>query len=211
MPDINYKLEAKKEVLSENKRELLFINITYPVFESEKQKELCKNLTEYYEKGTEAFLKFCRERLFEGLKREENKYKCGIVMNAKVSYLDEKYLSVITDISYFDGKTRRTRRLHDNFRFCGEYPLTLRARHFLPLTKRAKRLYTDEICSKIISGDGGFCYNGDAVKTAKRHFDAERFYLTPKGVAFYYEKGTILPEKDGEATFVIPYFAFENI
>ena len=92
-----------------------------------------------------------------------------------------------------------------------KYPRVLKANAAFPVSRRAKKLYTDEICSKIMTAEGSFSYFSDAVLSAKKHFDENRFYLTPKGIAFYYEKGLLCPEKEGSPAFVIPYKAIEKL
>lgn len=210
MPDMTYKLEALKEMIKDGERELLFINISYPVFENEKQSEKEKRLNEFYQKGAGEFEKFCKTKLSAKLKTE-CRGKCAAVMQTQVPFIDGKSASVITDVYFFDGKSRKERRFADNWLLSEKYPRVLKANAAFPVSRRAKKLYTDEICSKIMTAEGGFSYFSDAVLSAKKHFDENRFYLTPKGVAFYYEKGLLCPEKEGSPAFVIPYKAIEKL
>jgi hypothetical protein len=210
MEELTYKILQKKETLKDGEKEVLFFNISYPSFESEKN-ESAKKLNEFYKKGAEEFEKYCRTGLFQKAKREKTKEKYGALMKSFISFCDNRYLSCITDVSFFDGIERKSARFVDNWTFSGQYPEQLRPSEIFDVSSKAKKLYTDEICSKIMTSGGEFSYFPDAVFKAKRKFDENKFYLTAKGVAFYYDKDLLFPEKEGTPSFVIPYSEIKNL
>lgn len=200
-----------KETLEKDGKEILFINISYPSFECTKKSGIKDKLDDYYKKGAGEFEKYCKTVLFSSPEMQNVNFKCSAVMNTHIPYLDDKYMSVITSVSFFDGKEKRKARFTDNWALNEKYPRPLRAKHIFPTERKKRQLYIDEICSKIMTSEGGFSYFPDAVFKAKKLFDENRFYLTARGVAFYYDEGVLFPAKEGIPSYVIGFGAIEGL
>ncbi|MBE6622685.1 MAG: hypothetical protein E7621_00620 [Ruminococcaceae bacterium] len=211
MAHMTYKMVQNKETLEKDGKDILFINISYPSFESEKRNTVTEKLNDFYKKGAEEFEKYCKTKLFSSPGMQNINFKCSALMHTYIPYIDDKYMSVITSASFFDGKEKRKERFTDNWLLNEKYPQPLKASRIFPTNRKAKKLYADEICSKIMTSDGGFSYFPDAVFKAKRLFDENRFYLTARGVAFYYDEDVLFPAKEGIPSYVIGLNEMEGI
>ncbi len=211
MAHITYKMVQNKETLEKDGKDILFINISYPSFEGEKKNIMVEKLEKFYKKGAEEFEKYCKTKLFSSPAMQNINFKCSALMNTHIPYLDDKYMSVITSVSFFDGKEKRRERFTDNWVLNEKYPQPLKAKQIFPTNRKAKQLYVDEICSKIMTSEGGFSYFPDAVFKAKKLFDENKFYLTARGVAFYYDEDVLFPAKEGIPSYVIGFNAIEGL
>ena len=201
-----------KENFSDEGKEILSVNLKYPVFEGENE-EVCSKLSDFYASAAGEYAKYCKNKLAPGIlkKAERDKHieKNGASMNWYVSFLNENILSLITDISYFNGKQKNTSRYVQNWNLNDCSPL--HAKNAFLVTRETKELYISEICSKILNGEGGFKYYANAEKIARRHFSFEKYYFTVKGIAFYYDKNLLFETDSVYPAFVMPYSGIEGV
>ena len=194
-----------KDSITVGDADVLSVNINHPSFEGENS-DTCKKLNSFYADAAQSYYNHLKS-LF--LKNKYDGAKCGASMNWYVSFLNEKVLSLLTDAYFFDGNVQRSVRLVHNWHLPDCTPL--RARQVFAVNRSAKQLYLDEICAKISAGEGGVHYGSDAEKRARRRFDFENFYLTPKGVAFYYDKTQLTLGKDANPAFVMPFAGVQGL
>jgi hypothetical protein len=116
---------------------------------------------------------------------------------------------MITDVSFFDGREKKCGRLVHNWDLRDGTPL--RAKNVFSKSKALKKLYTDEISSRVRSGDGNFKYHEKAEKIAADRFDFEKFYFTPKGIAFYYDRDVLFFSDSVYPAYVIPFSEMEGL
>jgi len=201
-----------KDEISAEGRDILAVNLKYPVFSGE-NKAVEEKLNVFYCDAARKYFSFCKNRYAQKLvaimKKDGKVAKHGAVMNWYVSFLNEKLLSMLVDVSFFDGKEKKSERLVHNWDLRDATPL--RAKDCFAKSHEARKLYTDEICTKILNRDGNFPYFSDAQKTAISKFDFEKFYFTPKGIAFYYSKNLLFSAADLYPSFVIPYSEIAGI
>ncbi len=205
MPLITTENAQIKETISENSSEIISVNISYPVFDAENKNKIAEKLNSFFSCAAMGFHDFCKKKYAPFIIRTRNGRKIeksGAVMNYYISYHTEHLLSVITDISFYDGQNKNTARRVHNFRLSD--CTTLRAKNAFSTSRTFKKHCCDIIASKIEAGLGGFDYFANASAVACEKFDFEKFYFTPKGVAFYYDKGTLYNNKNNFPVFVIP-------
>lgn len=208
----------EKETLRDENRALLRVTRHIPHFDGDAA--LCEKLNGFYGGAAEEFLHFCekkyapalrrgtaqkkeRENREKGKENENEKAPYGASMNWTRTFQSEDLLSLVTDISIFDGKTRHLRR------FCHTWLLSactpLPPSRLFDTSGAGRKKILSAVCDKVRREEGGFRYYPDAERRARRYFDIERSYLTPRGVAFYYPDGLLFPSEGRFPAYVVPY------
>ena len=204
--------ELIREEISENGKSFLVINLGYPGFEGE-NRTVTKKLNDFYFRAADGFFSFCKKRYAPKLVRKaangENVQKNGAVMSWYVSFMNENLLSIITDVSFFDGKEKKSDRIIHNWDLRDVTPV--RSKEAFLRSHSLKKLYTDEIASKIRNREGNFGYYENAERMAAERFDFEKFYFTPKGVAFYYDRNVLFSSDNVYPAYVIPFSEVSGI
>ncbi len=204
--------EQIKEEMSGGEGTVLSVNIGYPGFEGENG-SVTKKLNEFYFGAADSFFSFCKKKYAPRLVRKaaggENVPKNGAVMSWYVSFLNKSILSMITDVSFFDGREKKSERIIHNWDLRDGTPM--RAKDAFFRSRALKKLYSDEIASKIRNREGNFGYYENAEKIAADRFDFEKFYFTPKGIAFYYDKNTLFRSDSVYPAYVIPFSEMSGI
>lgn len=180
-----------REKLCENEREIISVRLSFPVFDGDTA--VCKKLNDFYSGSAARYFDFFKTKHYESLKKQIKNgtftKKNGAVINWQISHLDEKVLSVINDISFFDGSIVRSVRHVQNWdlRWC----TPLCAAKVFSTNSAAKKHYIKEICEKINKNEGSFSFRDNAEILCHKYFDFEKFYFVPKGIAFYFDKNRI--------------------
>ncbi len=78
---------------------------------------------------------------------------------------------------------------------------------FFPKKKSPEKLILPVVYAQALARQesGEDFYFDDLRKNLKKYFDPEQFYLTPEGLAVFYQQITISPYSSGFATFVLPW------
>lgn len=208
----------EKETLRDEDRALLRVTRHIPHFDGDAA--LCEKLNGFYGGAAEEFLHFCKKKYAPALRRgaeqkagqkkerenrekESEKAPCGASMSWTRTFQSEDLLSLVTDISIFDGKTRHLQR------FCHTWLLSactpLPPNRLFDTSGAGRKKILSAVCDKVRREEGGFRYYPDAERRARRYFDLERSYLTPRGVAFYYPDGLLFPSEGRFPAYVVPY------
>ncbi len=191
-----------KETLMCDSENPLFINISCPVFDG--GNDACSNrLNKYYSTGLDSFYEYLKKHAPDIAKSKKSTKPPGISMKSTVSFLSEKHISIITDIDKFDGVEKTTLRLFDNYTLpdCGK----LRAKALFSFDKSTKQKIQSVICEKIRERDGGFRYIPGAENVAMKKFQKNNFFLTSKGICFYYDKNILTQDASVYPCYVIPF------
>ena len=197
-------ITEKETFRDEKEKELLRVTRHIPHFEGEK--ELCDKLNGFYTEAAREFRTFCAKKYAPALRRgkkEENSVCCGASMNWTLTFQNEELLSLLSDIAVFDGKTRHLRRFCHTWNLAAQVPLS--AKQIFDTSVASRKRFLSAVCEKVARKEGGFPYYHDAERRAKRYFEIERFYLTPRGVAFYYPDGLLFPSEGRFPAYVVPY------
>lgn len=208
----------EKETLRDESRALLRVTRHIPHFDGDAA--LCEKLNGFYGGAAEEFLHFCEKKYAPALRRgtaqkkerenrekenenENEKAPYGASMNWTRTFQSEDLLSLVTDISIFDGKTRHLRRFCHTWLLSSCTPLS--SSRLFDTSGAGRKKILSAVCDKVRREEGGFRYYPDAERRARRYFDIERSYLTPRGVAFYYPDGLLFPSEGRFPAYVVPY------
>ena len=208
----------EKETLRDENRALLRVTRHIPHFDGDAA--LCEKLNGFYGGAAEEFLHFCEKKYAPALRRgtaqkkerenrekekenENEKAPYGASMNWTRTFQCEDLLSLVTDISIFDGKTRHLRRFCHTWLLSSCTPLS--SSRLFDTSGAGRKKILSAVCDKVRREEGGFRYYPDAERRARRYFDIERSYLTPRGVAFYYPDGLLFPSEGRFPAYVVPY------
>ena len=204
----------EKETLRDENRALLRLTRHIPHFDGDAA--LCEKLNGFYGGAAEEFLHFCEKKYAPALRRgtaqkkerenrekENEKAPYGASMNWTRTFQSEDLLSLVTDISIFDGKTRHLRRFCHTWLLSSCTPLS--SSRLFDTSGAGRKKILSAVCDKVRREEGGFRYYPDAERRARRYFDIERSYLTPRGVAFYYPDGLLFPSEGRFPAYVVPY------
>lgn len=208
----------EKETLHDENRALLRVTRHIPHFDGDAA--LCEKLNGFYGGAAEEFLHFCEKKYAPALRRgtaqkkerenrekenenENEKAPYGASMNWTRTFQSEDLLSLVTDISIFDGKTRHLRRFCHTWLLSSCTPLS--SSRLFDTSGAGRKKILSAVCDKVRREEGGFRYYPDAERRARRYFDIERSYLTPRGVAFYYPDGLLFPSEGRFPAYVVPY------
>ncbi len=191
-----------KETLLSDTKTPLYINLSCPTFDGENQ--ACANkLNSYYSSGIDKFYEFLKNNAHRIVTKEKNTKPPGISMKSTVSFISEKHISIITDIEKFDGVKKTVLRLFDTKAL--PYCTPVRAKDIFCNDRNTKQKILSVITTSIIERDGGFEYFKDAVRKAEKRFKFDNFFLTLKGVCFYYDKKLLTENPNVYPCFVIPF------
>lgn len=188
-------------------------NIRYPEFcikqsaaDDKNAAELAKTMNKFYADAANRLSKYASSRMMKkALKIPENQRiqkPCGVCMNYNISFADEKYISVVADVSSFDGKVSGAKRVSHVWSI--EKRGVVPAKHFVNTSGEQAKKIKAEVENTVIRNmkNPFFGYYGDAVKSARKNFRFENFYLVPKGGAFFIDAGILANAKYGPAVFV---------
>lgn len=212
-----FTLERTEKTVNYKNTPVLSLNINYPVFyaenESRKESEFVNKINKFYSIGAERFVSNAvsrySSRAYADKSKNENA-KARMSMTSNVSYTDKNYVSVFVDFSSSGGGDAKNIRLSQLW--SAEKSAVLSPKYVFDTGRRAKR-YVKELIFKTAlrnAANPSFCYRENFKSVIFRKFCFENFYFVPRGVAFFYDRGTLL--SDGStAVFVIPYEKLDGI
>ena len=196
-----FEMEKKKTDIVTEKGEIRVKCLTcLPRFKGEDV--FARRANAFYDGIYERFRAFnCTKLLKKAQKTPLNAKPFGAVLNARVTFVNEKYVSVIMDAHVFDGVRRgRTVRVSQVWnRRDGE---TESVNAFVP--PRARCAVLDDICAQAEErySAGAAFYRPDPINRIKNSFCPRNFYLLPEGVAFFFEAGAV-SQSDTPEVFVV--------
>lgn len=188
-------------------------NIRYPEFcvkesnaDDKNAAELAGIMSKFYADAANRLSKYASSRMMKKAHKIPEKQRiqkpCGVCMNYNVSFADEKYISVVVDVSSFDGKVSSAKRVSHVWSI--EKRAAVPAKHFVNTSGEQARKIKADVENTVMRNmkNPFFGYYGDAVKSARKYFRYENFYLVPKGGAFFIDAGILADAKYGPAVFV---------
>ena len=201
--------KIRKSLKSDNVR-ILEINIEYPQFLYDSSSEQISKINSFYKKFAENYEKYCECRLFRKILqsdfKKENFTPYGEIMNNIITYTDEKYISVLTDISHYDGYFIKRERM--NHIWSVSKGVILPLNKFLLSPKSRKRIKNEvgkQIVEQLYNKISNFSLTENSVKKYAFNVNTDNFFLCKNGIGFWFEPGTLAPESEGFPSFVIPY------
>jgi len=198
-------------------RTLVVQNIRYPQFtakaENSIQSRLALIMNRFYRGGALKYSSYASGKLAVKAERSvaRGSKPFGAVMNCSVAFCDESYVSVIVDLSGFNGTDSVGQRVSQTWSI--DKMSTVPYSHFFKSDFTSKAFIKDKIVelARVHMSDPAFGYYGDCEKLIRKNFSTENFYLVPNGAAFYYDEGTLCDAKFGPSVFVLPFDRIDGV
>ncbi len=202
-----------KEELTHKEEVVLRFYGDYPQFAAECFPKPVAFLNTFYQGKARAFEQYCRRRLFpqaaDALEAaQENNYPFRMyeaVLAYELTYNQNCAVSLYFDrYEYTGGAHGSTLRTSDSWDLRRARRITLPDLIRSPdvrafVVAEVNRQIKEQIAA------GNDVYFEDYESLTLEHFNPESFYLTPDGVAVYYQQYDIAPYSTGIPVFVIPY------
>jgi len=215
MPILNVSEKKIDSKISVGERTAVVENIKYPHFdvESEKYKKLCDKMNSFYAKIAEKYSSYARIGLVKKIRKNMRLCKLPMCLSMKyaVSECGEKIVSVVLDLSFSEGKRIKMRRFSQMWHLDKLDIILLR--DVLKLDIKNKKMLWEKVVEKAFTeiNKGNKEYFDDAEQRVRKHFCFNNSFITPKGVAFFFDSGTLRPEKYGACCFVVPFRTVRDI
>ena len=195
-------LNIRKTIENEGKA-VLQINIKYPVFT---ELEAADKINSFYLDIANGFCDYAEKtsakKAVTALSAEPEQRPFGEIILPKIVTDDEgKYISVILDVTSYDGIFARERRISQVWNT--DTGLLCEYKSVLPLSKkRILSLIAEQIDRELLSNDIHDYYI-DCKRLCKKHFSVRNFFVTKRGIVFYYQSGLLCPQNEGIVCFTI--------
>lgn len=182
------------------------VNIMYnPISENLINNEIGMNVNEYiryskylYKQAVDSY------EYFKANNYPFNTYNA--YMEYKITYNENCHLSMYYDKYEFTGGAHgTTTRASNNWYLCNGMNLCLN--YFFPPNTDYRQLIINELLNQAdynMQQNPGI-YFDDYKGLIIKNFNQNDFYLTPKGITFYFQQYDIAPYSTGIVEFVIPY------
>lgn len=200
---VDYHFEKLRKTITENGRQVLEINIRYPVFEGvvcgEAMNSFYLSLAEKYCAYAE---KESAKKAAAALGSEPGRRAFGEILIPKVIAADnERYISVILDVTSYDGIFAKERRLSQVWDtetgYMVKYDSVIRLSE-----RKIADIIERKLEGELLSGDIHDYYKG-CKRLCRRYFSSSDFFVTDRGVVFYYQSGLLCPQNEGAVCFTI--------
>lgn len=187
------------------------VSVPQPVPAADKT---ARRIRRYYQLQCRSYLRYCEKWL---LPQAETEYRAALAASAplpkfqaelsyRVTYQDERFLSLYTQSREvtLPGQTLLTRR-GDTWDLAAGYPVPLSS--FFPPRSPWKRQLLEIAAEEIRRQEraGIARYHEKWFRELRRRFNAQNFYLTEEGLAFFFPMYALAPSAEGIPTFVVPY------
>lgn len=206
------KKNIKKTICRDN-TPVLKVNIEYPEI-SDGTLKVNKIFTNFYYNLAENYAKYCEDKLSKQIFlkniRNDDFRPFGEIMKYHITLNNSKYISVLLEITHFDGyfsKTSRYSHVWDT-----EKGILLPCDYFLRKmkinVKTLRREVAKIIYERIKDGGEEFGYTEKRVRRYAMKTDPNNFFLTENGLAIWFDRDTLAPETEGFPTFIIKSCTF---
>ncbi len=197
-------------------------NIKYPEFFCKAGYEhdqnilrLVSKLNKFYKSASQRLESYSSNvfarKAYASMKKTDSKKPCGVFMNCHVAFCSGDFVSIITDISGFDGRNTKCQRISHTWSIEKNSIVPKNALiDISPSSKKYIKQYISD-CVKRNQSNPFFNYYGDAVKLFQKHFRLDNLYLVPNGIAFYIDSGILCDVKYGPCVFVLPFDKADGI
>lgn len=203
----------RKTVCNENGIKILEINIEYPqLSDINSKKEFAAEFNGFYQRIAENYSKYCEKKILNNLRKSNvnnSDFKAyGEIMKFYIPYSDEKYISVICDITHFDGYFKK--RIRTSQTWSCEKNIILPCEYFLSkASKSVKEVQRNvgniilEYLKNTATEKCEFSFTSKSVAKYAFKANVNNYFLSEKGLGFWFECGTLAPESEGFPTFFI--------
>lgn len=163
----------------------------------------CDAADTFYKKLEHDFMKGCDGILLPKARKKagESSFRpFGAVRRLTIAMDSPALLSVVCDVSIFDGNTRVSQRRSENWDKANGFLLSFGDIFFAKAEKELKRLISDNARG---ADNGSRRYYSDYQNLLMRHFSRRDFFVTEQNIGFYYQPNSIGPS-DRPFVFLIP-------
>lgn len=213
----NIKGEKYRKTLTFENKKVLEINIEYPLFDKDDNNSDFKVINEFYKKLSDNYINYCEAILYNKIKKHyaenDNIRPFGEILKFFIPYNSKDFVSVICEITHFDGYFKKAKRVNHTWYYKDKVmlPISYFYKEIGMSHKKIKKYIGDSIMEKIKKGNTDFSYTDKSIKKYAYNVNTNNYYLCKKGVAFWFDTGTIAPESEGFPAFVIPYKEKEEL
>jgi len=213
----NYQVQAEeiiiKKDLYHNKILLLSYTIQYPQFSSERFQMTLSRINRYYKAKATAQQLYFEHKLFRmAIEQYEDAIKNGFPVRKfeafvayTMTYNQNCAISLFFDrYEYTGGAHGNNEQYSDTWNLQSGVQMKL-SRLFANQNYKTYiiRMINLQIAEQIANGTNQYFENYSELVT--QYFNEDSFYLTPQGVAIYFQQYEIAPYSSGIPTFLIPY------
>lgn len=193
-------------------RTLVRVNIEYPqgdLADVPKRKE-SETFNGFYAAVAAEYFGFCKtdriKQASAALARDTDRKPFGEIMKYFVTFDSVRYLSIVTEITHFDGYFSQTARL--SHVWDAESQLVLPISYFCDKfglrASDIRKQVGDAVTLSVERGNTDFPFSEKRLRRFAYRVDPSHYFLTPRGLAFWFGRGTLTDEAFGFPTFVLP-------
>lgn len=213
----SYKIETKRKSIKSGDKVMMSLNMKYPVFEKQENEfgktGFVSKINKFYEDSVKRHIEYLEKK---GIKRVQKDFKASggkrtaFVMVSNVSYSDGNYISIFTDVSYYDGSNTRTKRI--SHLWDADRGVLLPPKEVFNINIKTKRYLKQIICDITEKNMRAktFSYFDNYKSLIDKHFNFSDYYIVPKGIAFYFNPEKISSSKEA-SVFVIPFEKIDGV
>ena len=213
----SYKIETKRKSIKSQDKVMMSLNMKYPVFKKQEKEygktDFLSKINRFYSDSVNRHIEYIEKK---GKRRVQKDFKASgekrtaFVMVSNVSYLDENYISVFTDVSYYDGNSTRTKRISHLWDV--KKGVILPPKEVFNINAQTKKYIRRIICDIAEKNMGlkTFSYFDNYKSIVGKHFNFSNYYIVPKGIAFYFNSEKISSSKEA-SVFVIPFEKIDGV
>lgn len=194
--------------------ELLSLNIFYPEIKLKRKPDVEKHIKAHYKQEADRFYRYSSGSLLSGAKAEyADSIKNGFpfrpydaMMTYSVELNEGCILSTYYEqYTYTGGAHGNTVRRSDTWDL--QTGAQIRLKDLFPDGSGYRRLILEQILPMADKhmANNPYVYFNDYRELIVKYFNPQSFYLTPKGLAVYYQLYEIAPYASGIVVFEIPY------
>lgn len=203
-------MEKIRKSLDIEGRRGLEINIEYPQIDDVKCGNCCKKINAFYFKMAESFCEYCEKTAIKNteksIRESESPKPFGEIIKSFIPYHDDVYISVLLEITHFNGYFKSTRRVCHTWDYINGLLIDKRGilKKLSKSGKAVKKQVGDMIMSSVQNGTADFSYTENKLKKYAYRVNLNNFFMCRNGIAFWFDMGTIAPESEGFPTFIVP-------
>lgn len=209
----NIKMYDFEHTFKYNNVEVLTLSIKYPIITMSYNPYVEQIINNQITMEVNEYIRYSKHLYNQAIRgymdSQTNNYpfhEYGAYMEYKITYNENCHFSLYVDKYEFTGGAHGTTvRTSDNWDLCTGMHLSLN--NILNPYKNNRQIITDEILRQAeynYEKNQGI-YFEDYQGLIFRNFNENSFYLTQKGITFYYQQYDIAPYATGIVEFTVPY------
>ncbi len=209
--NITSKPVSIRENICSDGKTLVTKNIKYPHFEyngeNKKVSVLCGKMNRFYKDAGTQYDSYAQKTMAKKAKKQFSpSFKpWGAIMNYYVCYCDDDIISVVVDVSFFDGNVFFSNRISHTWSVSKS--ALLPPSYFIRQGSKVSKYVKSELLTQLRKNreNTSFEYFSDCEKQFLKHFRLNQFYFVPAGIAFYIDAGILSSVKNGPSVFIMDY------